>query len=82
MVERQTIRVPVRVQWHANGGFTRIEDLIGRWWEIPTGIIPPDQRRIGSRFVLVIHPYEPGDFASPEAIRRMLARIISVERIV
>jgi hypothetical protein len=46
----QTTPVTVRVQWHANGGFTRVEDAQGRHWEIPTQAVPADLRQIGDIF--------------------------------
>ncbi len=73
----QTTPVTVRVQWHANGGFTRVEDAQGRHWEIPTQAVPADLRQIGSQFILLIKPGKPGELDSPEAIHRTFANIHS-----
>jgi hypothetical protein len=73
---RETIRLPVRVAFHLNEGYTRVlwdgfrADVPG--WDIPTEIIPPHLRRLGSRFLLVWTPIsvEVGD--SADEIRTMM----------
>ena len=74
MIRRPPIREPARILFHLNEGFTRIlfertEGLGiangGAEWDIPTSLIPPNLRRIGSRFMIdsaSIWP-EPGDTA-------------------
>jgi len=74
MSERRSIRVVARVQWHANGGYTRVEYLEGRGnMEIPTESIPIDLRKIGSQFYLIIHLIRSEDFDKPEMARAVLA---------
>ena len=52
---------PVRVLFHLDGGYTKVflersKDwgMVDFWidWDIPTNSIPPDLRKIGSRFLL------------------------------
>ena len=75
-------RLPARVQWHANGGFTRLECLEGRMHnEIPTDLIPPDLRAIGSCFILVIRNVNAKDFRSAQELRGLLDEVYSVERL-
>jgi hypothetical protein len=55
-------RGPARVLFHLNGGYTKIlfEDTVGSGqgdggicWDIPTRLIPPHLRMIGSRFCVI-----------------------------
>ena len=61
-MESKTLREPVRVLMHLNGGFTKVilERTIGVGladfgieWEIPTASIPLHLRAIGARFLLI-----------------------------
>ena len=69
------VREPARVLMHLNGGYTKIslertEGLGmangGIEWDIPTRLIPPHLRPIGSRFLIVtnvVSAVEPSDTA-------------------
>lgn len=72
---RKPLRERVRVMMHLNEGYTRV--LVERTeglgladggvaWDIPTGIIPPHLRPLGSRFVVETQALWPelGDTAS------------------
>jgi hypothetical protein len=82
MIERKPIRVDVRVQWHANGGFTRVQFSTGHEVEIPTESIPIELRRIGSSFCLVIHPIRVEDFTNSETLQRLLAESFTIEPLI
>lgn len=69
---------PVRVEFHLDGGYTKI--LLERaknWgmmseridWDIPTNSIPPDLRTIGSRFLLSMSSHDPNEHDMFEEIR-------------
>lgn len=74
-------REPVRVLFHQNGGFTRLEYLrLGHWVEIRTEIIPQDLRKIGSRFILSFGAIRPEQSDSAHDLRQALASMYHVER--
>ncbi len=69
---------PVRVEFHLDGGYTKV--LLERaknWgmmdgkidWDIPTNSIPPDLRTIGSRFLLSRSSLDPNEHDRFEEIR-------------
>lgn len=67
---------PVRVEFHLDGGYTKIllERLWGMTdaeidWDIPTNSIPPDLRTIGSRFLLSRSSRDPNQHDRFEEIR-------------
>ena len=68
---------PVRVEFHLDGGYTKVilERAI-HWgmmdridWDIPTNSIPPDLRIIGSRFLLSMSSRDPNEHDMFEEIR-------------
>ena len=79
---RDSLKQPVRVVMHLNGGFTKVvlepTEGVGLadggiYWDIPTEVIPPQLRQVGSRFT-VISPYlTPED--DVESIRKSLQEI-------
>ena len=75
-------REPVRVLFHQNAGFTRVEYLrTGQHVEVPTETIPTDLREIGSRFILIFRAIRPDAADSQDAMHHALAYNTSVERI-
>ena len=69
-MSRRHFRELVRVLFHLSEGYTKVVVEItegvgladgGCWWDIPTKVIPPHLRCIGSRFYLV------GESVSPDA---------------
>ncbi len=81
MHERKPIRIRVRVQWHANGGYTRVVADTGHWWEVPTEAIPADLRKIGIPFNLIMAPIRSEDFDTSETLKRLLNERLVVERL-
>jgi hypothetical protein len=70
------------VEWHANGGYTRVRHSDGRYdLEIPTDSIPENLRKIGSEFYLVIQPILAADFNSAETLSSLLKEQCLVEEI-
>jgi hypothetical protein len=74
------LREPVRLLMHLNEGFTQVllerTEGIGMAdggirWDIPTELIPPDLRAIGSRFVVTMRL---GDHQEPHASGLELAK--------
>ena len=82
-------QVVARVQWHANGAFTRVdwrlptdaEGFSRGWHEIPTEAIPADLRKIGSQFHLTLRSIFPEDFTTGEELWERLPEAMSIERI-
>jgi hypothetical protein len=72
VIQLPDIRIEAHVLRHANGGHTRIADAVGRWWEIPTDLIPHDLRNIGSRFRFIIHRIRIRDDITVEQLHQML----------
>jgi hypothetical protein len=64
---RRPLREPVRLILHLNEGYTRVllERSEGVFWDIPTEVIPPHLRALGSRFIVVTDALwpEPSDTA-------------------
>jgi hypothetical protein len=82
MQKTTPIRLLAKVQWHANGAFTRVSILEDRdSMEIPTESIPSDLRAIGSEFCLIMKPIRSSDFDSAEELSELLAESIVVERL-
>jgi hypothetical protein len=75
-VRDRTFESVARVEFHLDGGFTRVvlEDLYYDGaeprWEIPTDLIPRTLRSIGSRFLLSGEFPDPD--SEPDAVRQTL----------
>ncbi|HTU20993.1 MAG TPA: hypothetical protein VMG10_23275 [Gemmataceae bacterium] len=84
-MKRHPLREPVRLIMHLNEGYTRVllertEGLGlangGVIWDIPTQVIPPHLRCLGSRFIVAnkaLQP-EPGDTA--ELLREAISFVV------
>jgi hypothetical protein len=49
-----TLREKVRVVMHLPEGYTKVlvERIRGVYWDIPTSVIPPHLRQMGTRFIV------------------------------
>jgi hypothetical protein len=67
-MKRHTLRVRVQVSMHLNEGYTKVAlaNGGGYTWDIPTQIIPPPLRPLGSRFIVITQSIwpEPDDTGS------------------
>lgn len=88
MIDGYVSREPVRVTMHLNEGYTKVvlERTVGLGmadggieWDIPTEIIPPHLRPIGSRFILVSADREPQEDDYANRVQRNLS--LEVEEI-
>lgn len=73
---------PARVLMNLSGGYTKVvlERTIGCGLtdgavelDIPTAIIPPPLRAIGSRFIVVSRAVVPDENDTPDEIRRLVS---------
>jgi hypothetical protein len=78
------LREPVRVLMHLNGGYTKVflerTEGIGMAnggveWDIPTRLIPPHLRPIGSRFIVRTNGVWPEATDTAEELRAAVAGI-------
>ena len=77
---RESIRYPVRVLFHLNEGYTRVlmDSLLDGVpaslydLDVPTKIIPPHLRRLGSRFILVWPLFSVDATDSADEIRTLI----------
>jgi hypothetical protein len=84
MIDGDISREPVRVTMHLNEGYTKVvlERTVGLGmadggieWDIPTEIIPPYLRPIGSRFILVSADREPQENDPEHLIQRRISEL-------
>ena len=87
MKHRDEMRHPVRVLFHLNEGYTCVlmERLVGDKYvalhdlDIPTKVIPPHLRPLGSRFMLVWSPFSVKVTDSIEDIRNHVMNLRAEE---
>lgn len=83
-MKTKTLQEPVKLLMHLNGGYSKVvlERTVGLGiadggieWDIPTELIPPQLRAIGSRFIVICESISPDEQDEIEDIRRAASRI-------